>query len=119
MKTRFSAPIGLLLLLWMFTGCSTFQENAGKTLATTVQTVDAAMKGWAAYVAIGGATAQQEASVKAAYQKYQAAEAIAEKAFVLSVTSGDQNGFTTAAAVLRQVQADLLLLINTFAPKGK
>lgn len=109
------AIVGLMLLM---AGCASFQSTAGKTLATTVQTVDAAMQGWAAYVVIGNPTPQQQAAVKTAYQKYQAAEAIAEKAYVLASASGDQSGWTVAASTLRQCQADLLLLISTFNTKG-
>ena len=78
-------------------------------MASTVQTVDAAMKGWATFVAIGGATAQQEASVKAVYEKYQACQRVAEKAYVAAAVSGDRNSFTVAADAMRAVQVDLLL----------
>ena len=98
-------------------GCQT-QDVPGRTLATTVQTVDAAMQGWATYVALGHAGPAQEAQVRAAYAQYQRAEAAAEKAYLVWTKTPDATGlqvWTVAASALRAAQADLLALVNSLS----
>ena len=120
MKQKLGIGAALLMAVWLLSGCITFQDSSGKLLASTVQTVDAAMKGWATYVALGGATPQQEAAVKASYEKYQAVERIAERAYIDAALTGNQDGFTIAAKVLEGARLNLLLLIQQFNnPKGQ
>ncbi len=106
--------IKLLVSLWlaclMFTGCQT----VGKTLASTAVTVDAAMQGWATYVAMGNATAPQELQVKTAYLKYQASMKIAKDAYLAAETSGEDSIFDTAALVLENNAQALIALIQIF-----
>lgn len=111
MKTQLNLALVALLTLGLL-GCASFQTNAGKTLATITQTVDAAMKGWAVYVSLGKSNPQQQAQVKAAYEKYQMAELAAEHAYVALVNTSGQSAWTQAAAVLTACQNDLLAIIK-------
>ena len=99
----------------LFVGCQT----SGKFLATTVTTVDAAMKGWAEYVVIGGATEQQQMSVKAAYEKYQVAEQAAEAAYVAAAKYGDDQAWLAASAALQESRTALFTLIASFNPQQR
>lgn len=113
MKKLFTSIIlGLSLIAApvMFTACQT----AGKTLATTVQTVDGAMQGWAMWVALGKSTPAQEAQVKLAYEKYQAAESIAKNAILDGIKTGNQSGWAAVSAALTNSRTELINLINSF-----
>lgn len=110
-KTMAMAGLALALLV---TGCATFQANAGKTLSSVAITVDAAMKGWAAYVVAGGATPDQETQVRAAYHKYQLSMSAAQSAYAALVATGDQPAWTQAASILTATQQQLVGLINSF-----
>jgi hypothetical protein len=54
-------------------GCATFQTNTYKAIGTAAVAVDASMQAWGDYVRQGKATPAQEATVRAAYEKYQQA----------------------------------------------
>lgn len=110
----------LLPFVALLMACASFQSTSGKLLATTAQSVDAAMKGWAAYVVAGGATANQETQVRAIYAKYQATMTVATNAYVAALTSGDQSPWNAASSALTGAQASLLQLIQTLTttPKG-
>lgn len=68
------APIALAFSL-AISGCksTTPQQAAYQATGTTVVAVDAAMQEWGAYVAANHPPASEEAAVKSAYEKYQAA----------------------------------------------
>lgn len=104
-----------LLVAILATGCATYLENTGKTLASVAITVDGAMKGWASWVKTGHATQANEDSVKAAYEKYQLAMQTAEDAY-LSVsklsTPDTQKAVTVALAALDGCKNDLLTIIQ-------
>lgn len=107
----------LPMMLALASGCTAPRDVAGKTLVTTVQSVDAAMQGWGAWVRAGQASAQDEAKVKAFYERYQMAELAAEKAYEAWCASphgatGEQSAWTTAAAALRAAQKDLLAVLD-------
>lgn len=95
-------------------GCASFQTNAGKSLVTITKTVDAAMQGWAIWVSLGKATPDQQAKVKAAYEKYQVAELAAEHVYVALSTNADKTPWQQAYAVLVATQGDLLALLKAF-----
>ena len=97
-------------------GCTTPQNSAGRSLATVTQTVDGAMQGWASWVALGQATAGDEAKVKAVYAKYQLAEQAAERAYLVYTKTGSADPWTAAAASLRASQTDLLNLVKSLCP---
>lgn len=95
-------------------GCAT--ANApGRVLATAALAVDAGMRGWAAYVGTGRATAEAEAQVRAAYVRYQAAEAAAERAYLAASRLGEPAIWESARPALAAAQGDLLRTIDTFS----
>lgn len=96
------------------TGC----QSTGKTLATTAQTVDAAMQGWAEYVAAGQASASDEARVKSAYQKYQTAFAAAKAIYDTGSTTNGA-ALNSAVEILRAQRASLIALVNQLIPPKK
>lgn len=104
----------LLLILLLAPGCVT--QTPGRVLATTVQTVDAAMQGWATWVALGHATSEQELAVRGAYDRYQAFQRAAEAAYVAAAKTSDPSVFQRAAAALKAAQDDLLYLLAKFQP---
>src|SRR6185436_177110 len=109
-----------VLLLALLVGCATSWQNAaGKTLVTTSQTVDAAMKGWAMYVVISNPPVEQQSRVKMAYQQYQLAMDGALKAYNAAVTLQDQSVYVRASAALQASSRNILALIATFNPKQK
>jgi uncharacterized protein YcfL len=104
-----------IMALLLVVGCASFQATSGKILATSAITVDASMKGWAIWVAKGQATDAQQAAVKSAYQKYQAAISIATGAYETAVTTGDQTAWKQAEIILTNNQTALVNLISQFS----
>ncbi len=114
MKPRYTIPT-LLLLAVMLAGCATFQSNAGKSLVTIAQTVDAAMKGWATYaVASGTVTDADHAKVRDAYLKYQACMVTAQAAYQGLAAASDKSAWNQALNALTASQASLLQLLQAF-----
>lgn len=119
-------PIVLLaaFLAVSLTGCnSTPQQVSYRTAGTTVVSVDHAMTAWGDYVAAKHPPADQEAKVKAAYERYQSAMASFAAANVLYVSlagSGSTNatGAKISADAAQQQAAtafsDLLTLLGQF-----
>lgn len=104
----------LLFCISVFnTGCSTTNTQA-KLLASTVLTVDAAVKGWHSFVVAGGGSQEQDAKVQLAYIKYQAFEALAEKALITSMQTGDKTFYTQANIQLQAAQKEILDLVTLF-----
>lgn len=104
----------LAIMAALLTGCTSLQSTAGKTLASTALTVDAAMQGWAAWVDKGQAAPDQQQNVRDVYAKYQASMDIAKTAYQTAVATGDQSGWLQAQRILQMNQAALLNLIQTF-----
>ena len=106
--------IGLGGVVLGLSGCMT----TGKTLATTAQTVDAAMQGWAEYVAIGAAKPADETRVRAAYEKYQASmnAAVAIYKATTEPTAPNAARLNAASALVRRHRAELIALINQLIP---
>lgn len=102
--------ITLIAACLLFVGCQT----VSKTLSSTAVTVDAAMQGWATYVALGQANLEQELSVRNAYGKYQASMRLAKDAYLTSVETGDDAIFDRAARILEANAQSLLALIQMF-----
>lgn len=92
-----------LISLWVVAliGCATtmgtFNNLAGKFLATTAATVDASMHAWATWVVAGKATPQDEAQVRAIYATYQGDMMVATNAYALAVKVGDPTLFAPAS----------------------
>ena len=113
------AVVTILLLILaaalLFTpGCVTVRNAPGRVLATSAQTVDAAMTAWTTYDALGHARPAQSQSVRKAYAEYQRAFAVAEIAYLASRPSTPSEAWNSAANVLRASQRDLLALIQSF-----
>lgn len=108
-----------IVLLAFLVGCATFDQNAGKTLASVAASVDAAMHGWATYVVTAKVSDADQAPVKAAYVKYQASMAAAEAAYIALVKSGSQPAWTAAKDALVASQSQLLALIQAFTTTTK
>ena len=106
--------IAVCALMVSLLGCATLQSNSAKTLATTAQTVDAAMQGWASWVVLDQATDEQEAKVRAAYTKYQLAMGVARNAYTISTKTGDTTAWKAAAEALLASKNDLLNLVAEF-----
>lgn len=113
MRTSISV-IALAFLL----GCATFNDNAGKVLATVAKTVDTAMQGWAQYLKLHPLPPSKQMRVKSAYEKYQLSMAAAEKAYIELVKTGDRTAWQAAAAALTAAQADLLAAITAITGKA-
>lgn len=98
-------------LLLAFTACASFQNTAGKLLASTADTVDAAMRGWATYVVINKVGEDKQLPVRNAYANYQTAMVAAESAYKAAVQSGDQSAWSQASAALTAASGALTTLV--------
>ena len=112
---------GLLLLglLGCYSGCtSTPARIAYNTVSTPAVAVDAAMTAWGDYVAQYHPSAVAEMKVKAAFEKYQAAELLAidaAQAYATLASSGSTNslGAQLQAGLTSQTAANALAdLVN-------
>lgn len=105
-----------IIFLALLVGCATFDQNAGKFLASTAQTADTAMQSWAVYVIVHKVSDADQAPVKALYVQYQAQMALAEQAYVAMVkasnTQASQDAFTKAQASLANAQLGLTTKIT-------
>ena len=115
---RFGAAVLAFFLaaaLILFPGCqTTTTDTAARVLVSAVQSVDAAMQGWAHYVALGKATPAQETAVYNAYVKYQRAESAAQTALLVTLDNHDDPIWTQARDALTAAQKDLLQLVDAF-----
>ncbi len=111
MRKLITALVALGLVL---AACTTFKSTAGKTLASSALTVDAAMKGWATWVVKMNVPETQQSPVRDAYLKYQASMAVATNAYNTAVLTGDQTGWQQAQNILQNNQQALLNLIRSF-----
>src|SRR5215472_4591880 len=101
---RLISIIGLVALV----GCASFQSNSGKFLASTAQTVDALMKGWAYWVVQNNVSTNQQAGIKSAYGTYQRAMLVASNAWEDSVLAGGANAtWISASNAVQQAQDSL------------
>lgn len=100
-------------------GCSSWRSATHKTVGTVVITSDAAMKTWAAYVHAGKATTNQEAQVKAAYEKYQAAMNTVIDAAKSATTSTNKAAMDVVINLATVAQGNLVNLITTLTAKPK
>src|SRR5207247_7755155 len=88
----------LAALLTLLPACATYKQTAGKLLASTALTVDAAMRSWATVVKMGKATDDQQAKVRSAYEQYQLAMQAAEAAYVVLTGKGERGGWLIASS---------------------
>lgn len=112
-----AAALCLLLLVaatFLFTGCKSALDTNAKILTTTVSSVDVAMKGYAAAVALGAVSTNDQARVRALYAHYQAAEAIAESAIIAAIKTGDAGSLAQTSAALTAAREPLLAYLARF-----
>lgn len=101
----------LSLVASLLIGCATWQDSAGKTLATTAQTVDSAMKGWALYAVRVNPPVTEQIKVRSAYGQYTNSFDVALKAYNLAVLTTNQNVWQASSSVLTASQTALLSLL--------
>lgn len=94
-------------------GCATSNPE-GRILASTAQTVDAGMKGWAIWVADARADAYSETRVKEMYGRYQLAMEGAQTAYIVWQKTGEKNAWERASITLKTTRDKLLNLIDVF-----
>ena len=113
----------LLLPALLIQGCASAPTNAYKAEAATDATVSAAMTAWGSYVAANHPPSSQELAVRAAFEKYQAAEllAIDATASYTAATSINSSAaldaMTAASSSVAQSITDLVNLIQSFGVK--
>ncbi len=112
MKNLLLIAVALLLL----GGCASFNNTAGKLLASTAITADKAMQGWATYVVINKVPDNDPSQVKvrAAYAKYQMAMAAAQAAYIGATSTGDKTIWGQAAAMLTSSASELSAIVLSF-----
>lgn len=108
----------MLAISCLCISCKTTNPS-GKVIASVATTVDSMMKGWAIWVHAGYATKEQEAKVEAAWLKYKALEATAQKAYRAAYAAKDDSSMAQIVAAVQAASADLNLLIVTFKSGGK
>lgn len=77
MKAR---NIIFVLVLLLFVGCQSLEQNAYRTVGSVTITVDAAMQVFGAHVRSGKSNAEEQAAVRALYAQYQASMLVAKAA---------------------------------------
>jgi hypothetical protein len=109
-----------LLLLAALLGCATPEQTAYRTIGVITASVDGAMNGWGDYVRSGAATADEQARVRQAYERYQATMRLARIAVTTQKTQ--PAGASTLDTALNTAQAasgQLIAVIQQFLqPKG-
>jgi hypothetical protein len=119
MKRLLTSVASLLALSWLLNSCVT-ENIEGRLLASTAQTVDATMKGWAIWVVDGNASEYAEARVKGAYGRYQLAMDAAKAAYLAWHKTGEKDTWEQASATLKASRDSLLKLIESFqVPPGQ
>ena len=101
-------------------GCqTTWQDATGKSLASIAQSVDSAMKGWAAYAAAKDIRPDNivYTRVQTAYVNYQLAFSSALSAYNAAVLSNNQSGWLKASEALTAAQQSLVQLITQLEAK--
>jgi len=115
--------VSLIVLPATFSGCgTTAQQVAYKSAATTSVTAETAVRAYNVFAAQGKTTVLQNAQVKAAYEKYQAAFAVLCDAGAIYAAGGGTNA--PAATALQQAVlntsatiTDVVNLVKTFGVK--
>jgi len=114
------------IITWLFTsliiatisvgsfGCATSK----RVTVATITTVHQSMLAWRDYVAAGHATAADEARVKAAYERYQAAVRVAKTQFALADAHPETPvNFDTVMAAVSASTDEVIALIQSFLKK--
>ena len=116
-KLKAALLAALLLVVACLSGCATAESAAYRTLGATAYVVDGAMNGWGDWVRAGRATPAQEASVKAAYERYQAAMRVARAAVTAYKTAPDRPALDRALDAVDAARVALIGLLHVFHPQ--
>ncbi len=100
-------------------GCGSPVATAYKATAITVTTVDGAMNGWGDYVRAGKATANDQARVRAVYDKYRAALMIERDVVRAAVGNPDATAVTLAEQSLAAASGDVVDLVMSILKGAK
>jgi hypothetical protein len=114
--------IAVLSVVFAFAiGCATLEQSAYRSIGSVAVTVDASMQAWGDVVRAGQATAEQEATVRAVYVRYQAAMRTAQSALMAYKISSGQNKteLNIALDVLDGAAADIVALIRQFTKETR
>jgi hypothetical protein len=120
---KLSLLLALALPALMLTGCASAPTAAYKAESATAVTVETAMTAWGDYVAAHHPPASEELAVKAAFERYQAAELLAIDATASYVSLASTNasasgsGLSVASAGAAQALSDLVSLLQSFGVK--
>lgn len=109
-----TVSICLLLLAALFLcSCRTTSplDTSAKLLASTVQSVDTAMQGYATAVVLDLVPADDQAKVRKLYGDYQAAVAVAEAAITHAIKTGDAGSLAATSAALTAARDPLLAFL--------
>lgn len=89
-------------------------DVTAKALASTVQSVDVAMQGYATAVVLQLVSDDDQAQVRKLYGDYQAAVFVAETAITTAIKSGDNGRLSAAADALTAARDPLLAFLARF-----
>lgn len=109
--------ISLLLMTALFLcSCRSMSplDVASRSLVSTVQTVDAAVQGFATADALGLVSAADQTEFRKLYADYQAAESVAEVAIITAIKSKDAGSLAAASAALDAAKIPLLKFLARF-----
>jgi hypothetical protein len=103
----------LILAALLLSACRTTSplDVSAKTLASTVQSVDAAMQGYATAVVLDLVKPDDQAKVRKLYEDYQAAVAVAETAITTAIKTGDAGSLAATSAALTAARDPLLAFL--------
>lgn len=110
----FSLFIGLILC---GEGCATYKSTAGKTIASIDKVVDGAMKDWAIYVKVHGATPKQENTVRDYYERYQTVLVQVKVAYANMMSTGDKTIWEDASKSLLEASGLVIQVITVAKAK--
>lgn len=110
-----------ILIFGTASGCKTSPEDiAYKTVGTINITASSAMEGWLDYKnSRTNVPPAQIAAVKAAWDKFYAANQAAKVAIVAFKTNTDTNALNKSIAVVSAAQAEVIGLVLQFLPASK
>jgi hypothetical protein len=103
-----------LLISTPLVSCSSWKATTYKSVGSTVITADSAMRVWAVYVAAGKATADREAQVRLAYNRYRTAMNAVIDAGKIATTANNTAAFDVAIDVASSAQSNLVAIIRLF-----
>lgn len=110
-------PVVSLWLLLVCFGCETnnLEQTAYKTVGAVTITVDASMNAFGDYVRAGQATAEQQATVKTTYERYQQIMKSTHRAVIAyKVAPEDATQLDAALRAFEIAGGELISLIRQF-----